>query len=81
MATHRERFTTVLTGQYRYLFTLPQYAHAASRYTPEQMAERMVAGLLDGTADKDGPGVRATCSALGIKPNWQALQEFLRRED
>lgn len=79
MTTQRERFLTILTGQYEYLFTLPQYAMAAARTTPATMAEKFVQGLIDGTADHEGEGVKRTCAALGVKKTRKAIREFLSR--
>lgn len=80
MKTHRERFETVLTEQYRALFELPDYAMAAARYTPEALAAKFTAGLIDGTASNDGDGVKRTCKALGIKPTYKAIREFLTKD-
>lgn len=77
MSTARERFITVLTGQYEYLFTLPDYTMAAARTTPATLAEKMAAGLVDGSADKDGEGIKRTCKALGIKPTYKAIKAFI----
>jgi hypothetical protein len=79
--TNRERFETVLAGQYRRLFETPDYALAAARYTPEALAAQMTAGLLDGTANKDGDGIKATCKALGINHTYKAIGAYLQREE
>ena len=76
--SNKKRFQIVLTGQYEYLFSLPNYAIAAARYTPAQLAEKMVTGLLDGSADKDGEGIKRTCKALGIKQTYTAIKLFLQ---
>ena len=78
MTTNRDRFETVLTAQYRYLFTLPEYAMAAARHTPEAMASKFTQGLIDNTSSNDGEGVKRTCKALGIKPTYKAIREFLQ---
>ena len=78
MSTARERFRVILAGQYRHLFTTPEYATAAARYTPEALADKMIAGLLDGTADKGGEGVKTTCKVLGLKHTYKAIRDYLR---
>lgn len=77
MQTNIDRFLTVLTGQYEYLFTLPEYQVAASRQTPADLARKMTVGLRAGTADKDGEGVKRTCKVLGIKHTYKAIREYL----
>lgn len=76
--TNRERFQTVLTDQYRHLFTLPEYAMAAARHTPESMAAKFTQGLIDNTSSNEGDGVKRTCKALGIKSTYKAIREFLQ---
>lgn len=78
MTTNRERFQTVLTDQYRQLFTLPEYAMAAARHTPEAMAAKFTQGLIDNTSSNEGDGVKRTCKALGIKPTYKAIREYLQ---
>lgn len=77
MSTAKERFQTVLADQFRQLFELPEYSRVASSFTPEALAEKMTAGLLEGTADKDGEGVKRSCKTLGIKPTYKAIKAFL----
>lgn len=74
---NKKRFQIVLTDQYAQLFSLPEYAMAAARYTPAQLAEKMTNGLLTGTANKDGDGIKRTCKALGIKHTYSAIKLFL----
>ena len=74
----KERFQTVLADQYAQLFALPDYAMAAARYTPAQLADKMTEGLLTGTANKDGEGIKRTCKALGIKYTYSAIKTFLQ---
>lgn len=77
MTTQAERFCTILTGQYEYLFTLPQYAVAASKSTPRELAENMCAALAKGAADKSGEGVKRTCAVLGVKHTYTAIKAYL----
>ena len=77
MQTNAETFKTILANSYAKLFETPEYALAASRYSPEALAEKMTAGLIAGSANKDGAGVRITCKHLGIKPTYKAIREYL----
>jgi hypothetical protein len=79
MSTVKHKFTVILADQYKQLFETQDYALAASRYTPSQLAEKMASGLLDGSANIDGDGIKRTCKALGIKPTYKAIKEFLNR--
>lgn len=73
----RPALVSALTAAYRELFERPEYAAARARGTPEDLAERMVAGLVAGTADKDGEGVRRACKACGIKHTYRAIREYV----
>jgi hypothetical protein len=53
------------------------YSLAASRHTPEQLAQKMTLGLVDGTANKDGSGIKSTCKTLGIAHTYKAIKQFL----
>lgn len=77
-STARERFLTVLTGQFERLFETPAYARVASVMTPAALALNIVEGLERGSADKDGDGVKATCKALGVKCTYKAIAAFLK---
>ncbi len=74
----KKRFQTVLADQYSQLFALPEYAIAAARYSPAQLAEKMTDGLILGTANKDGDGIKRTCEALGLKHTYVAIKTFLQ---
>ena len=50
---------------------------AASRYTPQELAEKMTRGLINGSASKDGEGITRTCKVLGIKHTYKAIKAFL----
>lgn len=78
MTPNFNRFVEELTRQYGVLFLTPEYALNASRRTPQQAAEKMAAGLRDGTANKDGEGIRRTCKALGIKTHLPSDTRVLR---
>ena len=75
--TNRDRFVTVLTGQYKELFARPEYAGAAQHNTPAELAEKMTAALAAGSGDKTGAGVSRTCRALGIKTTYKAIAAYL----
>jgi hypothetical protein len=77
MQTNAETFKTILASNYVKLFETPEYALAASRYSPEALAEKMTAGLISGSANKDGDGIRMTCKHLGIKTTYKAIREYL----
>ncbi len=73
-----ENFQQRLALEYTELFKLPAYAAAAKKHTPESLAAVMTNGLLTGSADKDGAGVKAVCKALGIKCTYKAIEAFLK---
>lgn len=75
--TNRETFETALVTAYTDLFANdPEYAYAASRTTPAALAAKMTAGLLTGSANKDGEGIKRACKACGIKHTYKAIQAF-----
>jgi hypothetical protein len=76
--TNAQKFQNTLAETYRDLFANdPEYAFSASRTTPEALAEKMTAGLLTGSANKDGDGIKRTCRAVGIKQTYSSIREFL----
>ena len=77
MNTQAQTFRDVLANQYRDLFTTPDYAMSAARMTPEALATRMTDGLIKGTANKDGEGIKRTCKRLGIKYTYAAIKSYL----
>ena len=75
--TNRQRFQAQLALAYADLFKNdPAYAPAASSHTPEQLAEKMLAGALDGRANHDGPGFKRACKALGIGSTRKAIKDY-----
>ena len=73
-----ETFKAELTKHYRELFTTPEYALAAARYTPEELAKKFTDALRDnGNVNKDGHGLRRTCKALGINHTYKAMSAYL----
>jgi hypothetical protein len=76
--TNVARFYEELATQYARLFRDdPEYSLAASHYTPEQLAQKMTLGLENGTANKDGSGIKSTCKTLGIAYTYKAIKQFL----
>ncbi len=78
MTDNQKAFTLELSKQFVILFATPMYAIASKKFTPEQMADKVVSGLLDNTADKSGAGVVNTCKLFGIKHTYKAIGEFLK---
>ena len=75
---NKKRFRSELVIAYRELFsTDPDYAFAAARMTPEALAEKMIAGLVDGSANHDGSGIKRACKAVGIKHTRTAIRAYL----
>ena len=71
-------FEVTLTEQYRELFKRPDYAMAAKRYTPGELAAKAVRLLSEGNSfDKTGSGIVATCKALGVKNTYTAITAYL----
>ena len=72
-------FAHALRAKYVRLFMDdPEYAYSAAHTTPENLADIMTRGLLDGSANKDGAGIRGVCRDFGIKHTYKALREFLK---
>lgn len=76
-ADNRERFIEQLTLEYRRLFETPDYAFSARVTTPEHLAVKMTDGLLAGTANKDGEGIKRTCKVLGIPYTYAGIKTYL----
>lgn len=73
-----DRFYEVLTKHYAELFKNdPEYAYSASRTTPSELARKMTLGLDQGSANKDGDGIKRTCKELGIAHTYKAIRAFL----
>jgi len=72
-----DQFYAILAGQYRTLFQTPDYAYAAARTTPDELARKMTCGLSAGTANKDGEGIKNTCKALGIPHTYKAIRAHI----
>ena len=75
--TNRQRFELTLTEHYRDLFETPEFAMVAKRMSPAALAEKMTDGLIAGSADKGGDGVKRTCRDLGIAHTYTAIRAYL----
>jgi hypothetical protein len=75
-----DRFHAELAKQYTRLFETPSYALAARLNTPEGLARKMALGLDNGTANKDGEGIKAACKALKIPHTYKAIRTFLNEK-
>jgi hypothetical protein len=76
--TNIERFIEALTKAYVELFESdPKYAYSAQHTTPEALAVKMTKGLAQGSANKDGAGIRRACKVCGIKHTYQAIRTYL----
>lgn len=76
-----EAFADFLRNQYETLFASdPDYAYAASRTTPLELARKMTLGLDCGTANKDGKAIKAACKHFGIPHRYKAIRAFLMAE-
>lgn len=75
--TNRERFVGELTTAYEQLFAQPEYAFAASRTSPHELAIKMTEGLVTRGANKDGRGIQIACKACGIRHTYKAIADFL----
>lgn len=71
-------FLAALQITYADLFaTDPAYAYSASKCTPEEMGEKMIAAAMAGSASVTGPGFRHACNAVGIAHTKGAIDSFL----
>jgi hypothetical protein len=72
-------FAQALRAKYVRLFMDdPEYAYSAAHTTPEKLSDIMTRGLLAGSADKDGAGIRGVCRDFGIANTYKAIREFLK---
>lgn len=71
-------FRCLLCQEYETLFSSdPEYAYAAKRTTPADLAAKMAEGLKNGSANKDGRGIKGVCKALGIPHTYKAIAAYL----
>lgn len=75
-----ENFTRLLEEQYTVLFSSDQdYQYAAARTTPKRLAIKMAHGLIQGSANKDGEGIKKACAMLGLENTYKAIQGYLTK--
>ncbi len=76
-----DKFYEQLKTEYENLFKNdPEYAYAASRTNPADLARKMTLGLDSGSANKDGEGIKRTCKHFGIAHTYKAIRAFLQAE-
>jgi hypothetical protein len=76
-----DAFYAYLRDTYAELFvTDPDYAYSASKITPDALARKMTLGLAAGTANKDGKGIRSTCSHFKIQHTYKAIRAFFDQQ-
>jgi hypothetical protein len=80
--TNTEKFRIELERAYTHLFQSdPDYAYAASRNTPQGLAEKTTSAFMERAANKDGKGVKIACKTLGIKHTYKGIFSFLSNDD
>lgn len=73
-----DAFNARLALEYERLFKeSAEYAYAASRTTPGELARKMTLGLAAGSANKDGEGIKRTCAHFKIPHIYKAIRAFL----
>ena len=75
-----EAFNARLELEYTELFKTPAYAYAAAKTTPSKLARQMTLGLDNGTANKDGDGIKRTCQHFKIAHTYKAIRAFLNEK-
>ncbi len=75
---NQSKFHAALVAAYTDLFsTSKDYAYSASKLTPEQLADRMLAASIAGTVNHSGEGMKRACKACGIPHTRKALLAFV----
>ncbi len=76
--TEHATFKAALVAAYSELFKISaDYAYSASKTTPEILADRMFAAVLNGSANVTGSGFRMACKACGINHTGKAIDTYL----
>ena len=76
-----DKFYEQLKTEYENLFKNdPEYAYSASKTTPADLARKMTLGLDNGSANKDGEGIKRTCKALNVPHTYKAIRAFFQVE-
>lgn len=73
-----DAFCAELERQYEILFANdPEYAYSKSKITPKELARKMTLALDNGSANKDGEGIKRTCKHFQIAYTYKAIRAFL----
>ena len=75
-----DKFYERLKVEYEELFKTDEYSYSASKTTPADLARKMTLGLDNGSANKDGEGIKRTCKAFGIPHTYKAIRAFFQAE-
>lgn len=75
-----DAFDARLATEYEELFKAPEYAYSASQTTPSALARKMTLGLDNGTANKEGEGIKRTCKHFGISHSYKAIRDFFNAQ-
>jgi hypothetical protein len=74
-----DAFFERLALEYENLFQNdPEYAYAASKTNPRDLARKMTLGLDNGQSNKDGEGIKRACKHFGIAHTYKAIRTFLQ---
>lgn len=78
IVVRRAELARLLKEAYATLFVAdPQYAYAAAKNTPEQLAEKMLAAFVGGTGSIEGEGINRACKGLKIKRTYKSIEAFI----
>jgi hypothetical protein len=81
MNANQDQFRAALAAAYADLFANnAEYAYSASKTTPAQLADKMLAAAISGSINKDGEGVKRACKACGIPYTLKAIFAFVGYE-
>jgi hypothetical protein len=75
-----EAFNARLELEYTELFQTPDFSYAASKTTPSALARKMTLGLDNGTANKDGEGIKRACKHFKIAHTYKAIRAFFNEK-
>lgn len=73
--TNKEKFLEEYENQLRNYHSKGEYYWNITELSA--IAKKIVQGLANGTANKDGKAIKATCKALGINYTYKAIEEYL----
>lgn len=72
-----DKFHAQLTKEYEILFETPDFDYARKITSPPSLSLKMTLGLDQGTANKDGVGIKRACKHFGVKHTYKAIRAFL----